>query len=137
MEDDEYRALIVLVADQLAAAGAPDIADERHYVIDDPDTDERRMLSPRDHLIAMLQAFERFLTIQDRATYNAAFQLFNQWAPDRAPRAVTFVPIEGTADISPVNLASAPDLAEVRENLLDLIHQLKIDPEPTSRRGLP
>ncbi len=136
MEDDDYHELIKLVADRLTAVGAGDIADERHYIINDPDTDERRILGPRYQLIAMLQAFERFLAIQDRGTYDAAFRLFNEWAPDRGPRTVTFVPTEGAADINPVDLASAPDLSEVRDNLRELIYRLKIDPEPTSRRGL-
>jgi hypothetical protein len=137
VEEYEYRDLIKLVTDQLTAVGAADIAEERHYVVNDPDTDERRMVEPRFQLIAMLQAFERFLAIQDRGTYDAASQLFNEWVPDRGPRAVIFVPTEGTADVNPVNLASAPDLAEVRENLRDLIDQLEIDPEPTLRGGQP
>jgi hypothetical protein len=134
MEDDEYRDLIKMVAEQLILVGASDIADERHYVVDDVDTDERRLVEPRRQLIGMLQAFERFLAIQDKATYDAAFQLFNEQIPEGGPRAAIFLPTEGSVEMNPRNFATAPDLSEVRWSLRGLIDQLKRDPEPTPHR---
>jgi hypothetical protein len=65
MEEDEYRALIEELVRQLRQVGADDVAEESNYVVTNPETGEGELLAPQERLIAMLQAFERFLAVRD------------------------------------------------------------------------
>jgi len=123
LDDDDYRALIAIVAEELRASGAADIADERHYVTTDEETDEARLLEPQRRLFEMLKAFERFLAIQDRGTYRAALSSIARSVEGEAPRRATVLL---TADDGQreVDLSEAPDLAPVRRDLRRLIARL-------------
>ena len=72
MDDDDYRALIAIVAEELRESGAAELADERNYARQEEETGEARLLDPQRRLIEMLEAFNRFLAIQDRQTYVSA-----------------------------------------------------------------
>jgi hypothetical protein len=136
VDEDDFRALIEVLAQQLAAIGEGDIADERHYVqsFGDPDT-EARLLQPREHLIAMLEAFERFLSVQDRATYTESLADLSQFLADSGPRAAFIEQAGITPEANPLRLSDAPDLASVRHDVLHLIHAIREDGGERPRSG--
>jgi hypothetical protein len=123
LDDDDYRALIVIVSEELRASGAADLADERHYAKADEDTGETRLLDPPRRLIEMLEAFERFLAIQDREIYRAALTSIARTVEGEAPRRATVVL---TTDDVPreVDLSETPDLSTIRKDLRRLIIRL-------------
>lgn len=123
MDDDDFRALIAVVAGELRASGAADIADGRHYSKLDEETGEARLLEPQLRLVEMLKAFDRFLAIQDRNTYNAAILSISQSVESESPRRAT---VTLTTDGAPheVDLSTAPDLKPIREDLQRLIRRI-------------
>ena len=84
----------------------------------------------------MLEAFDRFLAIQDRATYFNAMERLQRQLNDHAPTRAVFVPIADEESRKESDLAESPDLTEVRERLAVLITQLRIqgiEPPPMAR----
>ena len=54
MDTAEYREIVESLQDHLRQVGAGEVADIRHYSSRDPETDESRLLPPRELAIAML-----------------------------------------------------------------------------------
>lgn len=136
MDDEDYQALVTEVTAQLKSIGAADIADDQHYVDVNPETGEARLLSPKKRLFLMLQAFDRYLAIQDRSTFEKAQAIFRDSLDEgQMLSAVYLIPTEDGSEHE-VDLSKAPDLSEVREQLSALTRELfRIDrdpPTPTS-----
>ncbi len=123
MDDDDYRALIAIVAEELRASGAADLSDERHYSRADEETGEARLLTPQRRLTEMLEAFGRYLAVQDRETYHTALSSIAEAVEGEAPRRATVVL---TTDDAPreIDLSQAPDLAAIRKDLERVIIRL-------------
>src|SRR5712671_1704874 len=136
MDDDDFRALIVLLSAELEAVGEADIADERHYVEGSEDSPgEAVLLAPREHLVAMLKAFERFLAVQDRETYNRSLADMNEVLTDGGPRAA-FVETAGSRpEVNPVQLSDAPELASLRDDVTSLIGNILESGDGRPRSG--
>ena len=103
MEGEDFRVLIRVLAQQLQEIGAGDIADDRHYTENSPEMGARRVVPPRDQLVLMLQAFERFLAVRDRATYTDALGRINQNVRGDVPRSVFYEPTLGSRDRKPIS----------------------------------
>ena len=123
MEDEDYRALIAVIADEMRTSGAADLANERHYATADPESGEARLLAPQRRLVEMLEAFDRFLAIQDRETYDRALSSIAKSVAGDSPRGATVELIVDDA-IREVDLSASPDLASVRESIRRFIVRL-------------
>lgn len=136
MNEEDFRALIEYLMGQLRSIGANDIADERHYLRSDDGGGEATLLPPRERLIAMLQALDRYLAVQDRAMYKDAMGRIAENV-EQAPTSVRVASFASdAAEPLEVDLANAPDLFEVRQSLNALIQQLKfqdLEPPPSLR----
>ncbi|MFT8326889.1 hypothetical protein [Gluconobacter oxydans] len=128
MGDDDYRAVINALVAELRNIGAPDIADQRHYSEEEPETSERRLISPQRRLVEMLRGFERFLAIQDRQTYETAMRRMADALRGEGPKAASVIQ---TTDGEPREyfLSEAPNLREVRNDVQALIGRL-LDDDP-------
>lgn len=134
MDEDDFRALIEVLTQELDAIGEGDLADERHYMYASPDG-EARLLAPRDHLIAMLEAFERFLAVQDRTTYDLALADLNQFLSDGGPRGAFVQLAAGTPEANPLDLSQAPELAPLRHDVERLIRAIRESGDEHPRSG--
>ena len=126
MDEEDFRALIEVVAEEFALSGAPDLADERHYTMTDPEGGEPELYDPLKRLIEMLSAFERYVAIQDRSVAETSLAVICRAVRGDGPtRAV----VELVNDRGPreIDLAEAPDLAEVRQDINYIIHRLMED----------
>jgi hypothetical protein len=124
MEDEDYRALIDLVAEELRRSGVPDIAHERHYVYTDPETGEATLFEPQKRLTLMLEAFERHVAIQDRQVVEKSLETINRVTRGEGPRRVV-VALASDGAAREIDLAEAPDLHIVRQDLVGLIGRLR------------
>ncbi len=126
MDEEDLRALIEVVADELALSGASDLADERHYTTTDPEGGESELYEPLKRLIEMLSAFERYLAIQDRGVAEGSLAVIRRAVRGDGPtRAV--VELANDRGAREIDLAEAPDLAEVRKDITGIIHRLMED----------
>lgn len=144
MEDDDYRALIEELVRQLISVGAQDIAEDANYIVVNPETGEGELLGPRERLIELLQAFERFLAVRDGGAANIAFDNIQTTLRRSAETLTAPVPngvvveLAAERDVARVeiNLLNAPNLGPIRDDLDALIRQLKSidgDAPPPSR----
>jgi hypothetical protein len=125
MEEEEIEGLVVLVTNQMREVGAAELADESNYLIRESETSEVRVLEPRERLVDMLKAFDRFLAIQDRQTYVNAFRIMNRaLSEERAPKGAFVLPTPGSREVAPVDLSNAPDLSELRARVRNLAARL-------------
>ena len=125
MDDEDFRALIKLLQGELRAAGAADIADERHYFRLDVEVGEPRLHDPQKRLIEMLRAFERKLAVEDRETYHRALGRMNDTLPGEGPKgAVLELARETDRDAVIIDLGAAPELGELRREAHRLIEGL-------------
>src|SRR3979411_2077012 len=108
MEDDDYRALIEELVRQLIAVGAQGIAEDANYIVVNPETEEGEVWGPRERLIEMLQAFERFLAVRDGGAANVAFDNIQATLRQSAETPTASVP---TGVV--VELAAERDVARV------------------------
>lgn len=124
MNERDYRALIELVEGQLRSIGASDLADPQHYVVFEDG--EARLLDPFNRLIQMLEALDRKMAIEDRATFDAAMESLNRSTAGEGPRAALVeLARDQEVDAVKVDLSGAPDLRETRMMLRRLIGQLR------------
>ena len=126
MNDDDFLELIRLVQNELIASGAPELANERHY-IEDLGEDGDIALSPLKMLIEMLQAFDRHMSLRDHLTYRTAMSSISETLAGDGPEhaVVEGVRLLASDGVAPTaNLQDAPDLASIRKELGQLISQL-------------
>jgi hypothetical protein len=134
VDDDDFRALIEVLTQEFEGMGEGDLADERHYIdvgALEAAADDAQLLEPREHLIAMLEAFLRFLAVQDRATYDRAMADLNQRLSDAGPR----LAIVESPEANPVRLSDAPDLGSVRIEVMKLIYAIRDSGDERPRSG--
>jgi len=131
MDDEDYRALIEVVTFELRRSGAPEISNERHYVAGDDEDGQPRLHEPQKRLMLMLEAFERHVAIQDRAVVEKSLDTIGR-VLQRDSRALRVsvperVVVELASDGYPreIDLAGAPDMGNVREDLHNLIGRLR------------
>lgn len=131
LEEEEILYLIALVQLELRNSGAADIANDRHYLMEDSDSSEARLLPPMKHLIELLEAFGRHMAVRDRQTYHLAINGINARldGTNRVMGAVV-VPAEGSTTREEVDLSKAPNLGALREALERLIGNLRETPSP-------
>lgn len=127
MNSDDYLSLIDFLTQKLQQAGAGEIADPQHYVQYNRETGETRLLPPRQRLIDMLSAFERFMAVRDRATLQSSLKRINALEIEGRVGSVnvSLTPGEGEGEV--VDLAGAPDLSEIRAQVRQFIRQLQVD----------
>lgn len=117
MDEEDFLAIIMALEDQLLAIGAAELIDPRHY----SDFEAGSVPSGKTRLLRMLSAFDRYLAIEDRRTYEKAMS--------RIGDAVREGHVQGAVVVLPdrertIDLASAPDLNELRALLTALISSL-------------
>lgn len=137
MDEDDLRELIAALEEQFRSIGRPDLANDTFYVERNPESGEARLPSPMQRLIMMIEAFDRFLSIQDRMTYVRAMErLLTQFGGEAPSGAFVVSTAERDDTFSQSNLANAPDLTEVRKSIALLIRQIRvqdIEPPPILR----
>ena len=133
VDDEDFRALIALVQAELRNSGAADVANDRHYLIEDLETGELRLLPLQKHLIALLEAFGRHMAVRDHATYRSAVAGINRRLSGKTRVAgAVVVPAPGETARDEIDLSRAPDLGNLRDALLQLIGNLGETPAPRS-----
>ncbi|KTT96135.1 hypothetical protein [Sphingomonas sanguinis] len=123
MNEDDYRAILAVLEEELRESGAADIAAERHYMERDPETGDARLLDPRKRSVLMLAAFGRFLAIQDRKLATQAFDTLAEFVVDGSPRRAV-VELATDAEYRLVDLSDAADLSELRADIARLMRRL-------------
>ena len=127
MDTTDYRELVELLQHQLREAGAGELADIRLYAVREAGTGDIRLVSPREQAIAMLEAFDRYLSIRDRRTFSNALARINETLAEPAVKDAGFVPLSEAVADSTFTLGTAPDLSTLRKDLQVLIGQLQED----------
>lgn len=128
MDGDDFRALIAELEAQFRDIGASELADEDQYTSRDENTGEERMLEPRERLIAMLRAFDRFLGVRDGSTFQDAMRRIREHTRGEGPERVLFVPVADESVRRERDLSEIPNLSPVRRELRALIDQLGAEP---------
>ena len=123
MDDDDYRALIEVLSEELRMSGAADIADERHYVKQNEETGETELIEPSKRIIEMLTAFDRHLAIQDVAMYALALEKLRINIEGPSPESAVVV-LANDETMREVDLSKAPDLQDIRKDLKSLLETL-------------
>lgn len=135
MDDDDFRALIAELERQFIEVEAPELADEANYTFQDENTGEERLLEPRERLIAMLLAFDRYLAVRDGSIFRDAIGRIRQYTRRGGPERVSFVPIADDGTAAPLDFVNIPDLGEVRRSVAFLIEQIRAEPGPPRSRS--
>lgn len=123
MDDEDYRALIEIVAEELRLSGVPDIADERHYQRTDPETGDAHLVEPQKRLIEMLRAFDRHVSVRDGALVEQSLRAIRDMTRGEGPRHAV-IALANDAEAREIDLGEAPDMREVRVDLNSLIARL-------------
>ena len=129
MNQADYIELIDFLEAGLRDAGIPDLSDPSLYSEKDPESGELRRRHPRDHLVELLSALERHLTVTDRRTHDRALSWINQSIDEPTLRDALIMPLDD-GDSGPLSLGDMPDLGSARGMLAELIQQIRADPEP-------
>lgn len=127
MDTDDYRTLVELLQNQLREVGAGEIADVRLYASRETDTEDLRPPSPKEHVIAMLEAFDRYLSIRDYNTFSVALARINETLTASTLEDAVFVPLSEAVETPSISLGEAPDLGSIRKDLRILVDQLRAD----------
>jgi len=127
MNEQDYLELTDLVKVQLRLVGAGELADDTLYTYVDGETGERHLHEPRKLLIEMLSAFERYLSIRDRQTFDRALLSLNKSLMRGSIENVVVVTNDETTLHS---LGDVPELAKIRSAVQQLIGALLEDIPP-------
>lgn len=127
MNSDDYLSLIDLLTEKLQQSGAGEITAPQHYVEYNRETGETRLLPPRQRLIEMLAAFERFMAVRDRATLRLSLDRINVLATEGRVEEAEVLLTPGEEEGVAVDLARAPELSEIRAQVRQLVRQLQYD----------
>jgi hypothetical protein len=126
MSDEEFLHLIELVEGLLREHGKADIAAESNFV-ETPESEEgtARLMEPREHLIALLEAIDIHLMLNDSSVAKRSLALISEACDGEGPPgAIVIMP--SRRDISlQENLLHLPDFQHVREELKKLIYRLR------------
>jgi hypothetical protein len=128
MDDEDFLAVISVLQAELRGIGAGDLADERAYMTRDGEDGEMRRLPPKELLIEMLRAFDRYLAVRDRATYDQALERIGTRVRGGRPHEATVLPVN--PDGPEIELGAVPHLGGLRSDLRNLIGQLLEAPPP-------
>jgi hypothetical protein len=123
MDEDDYRAIIAVLEDELRASGAAELADERHYIDRDAETGDARLIEPAKRSVLMLKAFGRFLAIQDRETGRQALGTLAEYVEGDPPRRA-IVELASDREYRAIDLDEAPDLSSIRADVARLSRRL-------------
>ncbi len=131
MDQEDFRALIQIVEQELRDVGLSEIADNAHYLIANSETGDVRLLEPETHLIEMLDAFDNAMAIRDHVTYEKAMANLNQVTEGEGPQSVVYIPASDEDDVNEIDFSNAPNLSEIREELRAFISR-RNEPDPGS-----
>jgi hypothetical protein len=132
MDEADFRALIAAVEAHFVDIGASELAEEDHYVSRNIDSGEEQLLEPKERLIGMLKALDRYVAVRDGTTLRDAMQRIRENTRDGAPERVVFVPIADAVERDAQDFSDLPDLSQVRSALRLLIERLGVEPlDPT------
>ena len=127
MDTADYRELVDLLREQLRTVGAAELGDITLYSSRDTDTGDLQPVSPREHMLGMLQAFDRYLSIRDHHTFVMALERINEALAEATIKDAAFVPaFEIDADSS-LSFGAAPRITPLRRELQVLIDELRED----------
>ena len=129
MNREDYIELVHLLETGLREAVISDLTDPSLYVERDSDTGELRHQHPRDHLVELLKALDRYLAVSDRGTYNRALELINEVVDSPRVLGAGGMPLDVVAS-EPFSLEVMPHLGADRNRIAELIEQIRADPEP-------
>lgn len=122
MDEDDFRAILEVLQENLRDIGASEIADPRGYLVRDTDDGELRSPPPDELAIEMLEALDRFLAVRDRSTYDTALLTLSHRVDRRIEEVIVVDPEDELASAS---LSDLPDLSDLRGDLSKLIGQLR------------
>jgi len=123
MDDEDYRALIELVAGELRRSGAPEVAYERHYHRVNVESGQAYLVEPQKRLIEMLRAFDRYVSVRDRALVEQSMNAISRTTRGEGPNRVV-VELASDGEVREVDLSEVPDMSAVRHDLSNLIARL-------------
>lgn len=132
MNTNEYRELVELIQNELREAGTGELADAGLYTSRDEDTGELRPLPPKEHAIAMLEAFDRYLAMRDSQTASSALARINECLTGPQVAGAALAPRAGAIADPSISLGGGPNLRAIREDLWALLHQLQEDDEASA-----
>lgn len=127
MNDDDFRTLEAVLRSRFERIGAPELANDRNFDVREGEI-VRRMNS-RDRVIEMLRTFQRYLSIQDRATFESSLSRIRTvlGSDDGPSEVIVERPDDGTPSLVR-DLGSAPDLGALRRDLDRLIGEILESP---------
>lgn len=144
MTPDDFVDLQNLLRKRFVEIGIPEIGfDEAYLVRDTVDGELIRRRDERSTVVDMLDAYSRYLAIQDKGTYLEAMEsIRSALSDDNAPVAAVVVapPTEEGPGVTlrrRTDLGSAPELTKLRKQLYRLISQILEAPieDPSGPQG--
>lgn len=127
MDSKDYNYLIDVVIDLLKKNGFAELVDENNY-IDYPDKKGKelpKLLDPKNHLIALLEAFDTQIMLQDVSVVKSSLEKINDLCGGKGPDSVVVNIIDRNEKIESVSLNDLPDYGELRKDLRSLIIQIE------------
>lgn len=126
MNEEEFLALEELLRAQFEQIGAPELGDPRSYLLREETEAPTRMRDPRSRLIEMLEAFDRRLAAEDRATFDEAMGIMSESTDGPMPERVLVEPVSQVEPL--VDLSATPNLRQLRSTLRQMINNLAETP---------
>lgn len=128
MEDEEFIRLIQLVEGQLRERGLAHVAAEENF-IELPELDEpARLMEPKERLIALLEAFDIHLMLNDSSVARRSLSLISEACDGPGPEtAIVVKPLDRGATPTE-NLLDLPNLDNLREELKKLLYRIRETP---------
>lgn len=126
MDEQEYLELIDFVKQELEDHGFSDVTDDSNFLIQDLDVDTStlRLMEPKQHLIALLDALDTKLMLLDGSIVKASLKKINKICEDQGPlSAVVLSPNRGDS-FSVSSLSELRDMSHIRRELQELIFQI-------------
>lgn len=135
MEDEEFLEIENALVDVCARLGAPELTEARFYVRRVSPDDPEILLPPRERVVAQIDALERYISLFDRRTHDAAIEkiqgiLRQSTGPDTRTfslpsRARVIAPGRSGAVEEIIELNDLPALDDIRRDLRALAGRLK------------
>jgi hypothetical protein len=135
MNDEDFLALEDRLRTWASVLGAPEIMDDRFYRIRPAPEAADRLMSPRERVIAQLEAFDRLLSLHDARVYRQTMEKIGtllRRSPARPERpfnipehAVIVLPRRSGEGEEFFDLRDLSDLAETRAQLRAFMTRLQ------------